>query len=191
MDYIKSTGESLFKGREDGDAATGSERPLKKARFAWQVKGKYHLKNDTDETNKNIKSPSAESSSSKLSSSSQGSSSTSRYDVENYLDSVRNPDCSSTTPINSFSNEEWQYPRYISSCERTSNSLLGSNSCNKMKTVSMTSTEDQCIAQWQAKQVSLLLRLEQQKSIHILLLLPELLILNRYIFEFSDCKWPP
>lgn len=41
---MESRGQSSCRGQEDGD---GSDRPLKKARFAWQVKGK-HPKNDTN-----------------------------------------------------------------------------------------------------------------------------------------------
>lgn len=39
---------SSSKRKENGDESAESERPLKKARFAWQVKGKYNLKNESN-----------------------------------------------------------------------------------------------------------------------------------------------
>ncbi|XP_026750013.1 uncharacterized protein LOC113510706 [Galleria mellonella] len=52
MNISDSMGESSSKRQENGDAPSGSERPLKKARFAWQVKGKYHLKNEVNDAEK-------------------------------------------------------------------------------------------------------------------------------------------
>lgn len=49
MNLDESLGGSSFNGQENGDGYNGSERPLKKARFAWQVKGKYHLKNEDND----------------------------------------------------------------------------------------------------------------------------------------------
>lgn len=40
-------------GQENGDPKPKQDRPLKKARFAWQVKGKHHLKTDSSENNNN------------------------------------------------------------------------------------------------------------------------------------------
>ena len=49
MNSEESSGSSSCNGQENGDGYSGSERPLKKARFAWQVKGKYHLKNENND----------------------------------------------------------------------------------------------------------------------------------------------
>lgn len=40
-------------GHKNGDAKSKKNRPLKKARFAWQVKGKHHLKTDSNKNNNN------------------------------------------------------------------------------------------------------------------------------------------
>lgn len=49
MNSEESSGGSSCNGQENGDGSNGSERPLKKARYAWQVKGKYHLKNENND----------------------------------------------------------------------------------------------------------------------------------------------
>lgn len=49
MNSEEQSGGSSSSGQENGDGSNGSERPLKKARFAWQVKGKYHLKNENND----------------------------------------------------------------------------------------------------------------------------------------------
>ncbi|KAJ8714627.1 hypothetical protein PYW07_002852 [Mythimna separata] len=49
MNLEESSEGSSCNGQENGDGSNGSERPLKKARFAWQVKGKYHLKNENND----------------------------------------------------------------------------------------------------------------------------------------------
>ncbi|KAJ8718562.1 hypothetical protein PYW08_002799 [Mythimna loreyi] len=49
MNLEESSEVSSCNGQENGDGFNGSERPLKKARFAWQVKGKYHLKNENND----------------------------------------------------------------------------------------------------------------------------------------------
>ncbi|GBP07633.1 hypothetical protein EVAR_2758_1 [Eumeta japonica] len=58
MNISQQAGESSSNRQENGDNTAEIERPLKKARFAWQVKGKYHLK---DESNNKKSYPNAES----------------------------------------------------------------------------------------------------------------------------------
>lgn len=56
MNFEHSCGESSNKRQENGDKMSDNDRPLKKARFAWQVKGKYHLKEqDVNVINESIK----------------------------------------------------------------------------------------------------------------------------------------
>lgn len=51
MNSGQSSRESSSCGQENGAALSDPERPLKKARFPWQIKGKHHLKNQTNEAN--------------------------------------------------------------------------------------------------------------------------------------------
>ncbi|KAJ0175074.1 hypothetical protein K1T71_009215 [Dendrolimus kikuchii] len=173
MNISGNSDEGSCKGREDGDASTESERPLKKARFAWQVKGKYHLKNDSSET----KATTSNSSSMET----QCSSPTSRnndigteQNLEilgdyllkqdfNTLDSViTETETPLLKPSTSISNEKITYPRYVSSAENNaySNFTKSSDNNNDVQGLPMASvmspsvTEDHCIARWQARQMA-------------------------------------
>lgn len=176
MNIPDSTGESSSKRQENGDASTGSERPLKKARFAWQVKGKYHLRNETNDSNKtsavlanepNAAGPSSESinnSNDLVGNTEQNLEILGDYLLKqdfNTLDSViTDPDKSLLTPSASVTTETLQYPRYISSCDNHPNTAFRSNMNNNehilipaSMVVSNNYNEDQCIARWQARQV--------------------------------------
>lgn len=47
-------GESSCRRKPNIDKMSDSERPLKKARFAWQVKGRYHLKDQEEISENNV-----------------------------------------------------------------------------------------------------------------------------------------
>lgn len=173
MNIPGTPGNSTSKRQENGDLTMESERPLKKARFAWQVKGKYHLKNEVSE------------SSSTTSNSTKGherAGSTSESDSNdlvgnteqnleilgdyllkqdfNTLDSVIT-DTDKTLLPGTSSNEKLEYPRYVSSFSRkANNSTKKSTSDNGYPALPMSMvlshgySEDQCIARWQARQVS-------------------------------------
>ncbi|KPJ09884.1 hypothetical protein RR48_05086 [Papilio machaon] len=144
-----------------------SERPLKKARFAWQVKGKYHLRNETSE---NIAFRSddlgqAGSSSGNVSSDLVGNTEQNLEILGDYLlkqdfntlDSVIT-DNDKTLP--NTSNDKLEYPIYVSSYSRgsSSSSRISSDRSYSALPVSMvlspSYTEDQCIARWQARQMA-------------------------------------
>uniref|UniRef100_A0A1E1WJ78 Uncharacterized protein n=1 Tax=Pectinophora gossypiella TaxID=13191 RepID=A0A1E1WJ78_PECGO len=166
MNMSETAGETSCKRQENGDASTGSERPLKKARFAWQVKGnrKYHLKNDANDG----KLASTSTSESETAGSSQNESEkhelvgSTEQNLEilgdyllkqdfNTLDSViTDSDKSLLKPCTSLSTEKLECPRYVSS--RTTISRDLSIPPSLMATQSY--NEDQCIARWQARQMA-------------------------------------
>lgn len=177
MNIPDSIGESSSKRQENGDASTGSERPLKKARFAWQVKGKYHLRNEITDSNKTSAVLTSESdeagSSTETISNSNGLMGNTEQNLEilgdyllkqdfNTLDSViTDPDKSLLTSSTNVTAETWQYPRYISSYDNNSNAAFKSNTNNDehisipaSMVMSNNYNEDQCIARWQARQVT-------------------------------------
>nr|XP_049702510.1 uncharacterized protein LOC126055830 [Helicoverpa armigera] len=175
MNLDESAGCSSSKGQENGDASNGSERPLKKARFAWQVKGKYHLKNETSgqpktSTTESIDPPAVAGSSGSGSSNNIGT----EQNLErlgdylmkqdfNTLDSVMaEPD---NSHLNPSATDNFQYPRYVSSrVEALPRHILQTdynyNDDDEMESVPMSLvpsqcyTEDQCIARWQARQMA-------------------------------------
>lgn len=173
MNITESSGESSCKGQENGDASNSSERPLKKARFAWQVKGKYHLKNEESESlNSGASSTQLNTpeSSNELNSNSMGS----EENLEilgdyllkqdfNTLDSViTDTDETLLTPSSSVSTEKLQYPRYVTSYDNNESYALNMQSNRDgddisfpiSMVLSQNYTEDQCIAKWQARQVN-------------------------------------
>ncbi|VVC87430.1 uncharacterized protein LOC126966863 [Leptidea sinapis] len=167
-----TAGEPSCKRQENGDAPIELEtdRPLKKARFAWQVKGKYHLKNEITEVKPSIPNDDYDKpcSSSHVNPEHKNVVGNTEQNLEilgdyllkqdfNTLDSVA--DCEKLLPPTTAS-EKLPYPRYISSFETSSNSTNESNS-NELQSQSsnpiMNSnyyTEDQCIARWQARQMA-------------------------------------
>ncbi|KAG6461372.1 hypothetical protein O3G_MSEX012583 [Manduca sexta] len=170
MNITKSSGESSCRGQENGDSSTGSERPLKKARFAWQVKGKYHLKNDIPDPPNNA----APTTTSDRATTSNASDMGTEQNLEmlgdyllkqdfNTLDSViADSEKSLLTPSTSISTEKIQYPRYVSSYDnnessrgsRTSQENSDVVSLPMSMVVSQNYTEDECIARWQARQMA-------------------------------------
>lgn len=173
MNVAESNGESSCKGQENGDASNGSERPLKKARFAWQVKGKYHLKNEESESLNSAAKPeqlNKTESSNELKTNSMGS----EENLEilgdyllkqdfNTLDSViTDTDEVLLTPNSSVSTEQLQYPRYVSSYDNNESYSVNTNSDRDSDEImfpismvlSQNYTEDQCIAKWQARQMA-------------------------------------
>lgn len=177
MNIPDTAGEPSCKRQENGDASTGSDRPLKKARFAWQVKGKgkYHLKNDTSDSKSSFTAPDelenpgpsqSESNTHNLvGNTEQNLEILGDYLLKqdfNTLDSViTDPDKSLLKPSTSTSTENPEYPRYVSSLEHKVSK--GTNTaeafCQTMETScfptdSYVYTEEQCIARWQARQVS-------------------------------------
>ncbi|KAL0870605.1 hypothetical protein ABMA27_005565 [Loxostege sticticalis] len=178
MNIPDSIGESSSKRQENGDASTGSERPLKKARFAWQVKGKYHLKNELNEPNKASAVLTNETERAGPSSETISNSNTLVGNTEqnleilgdyllkqdfNTLDSViTDPDKSLLTPRASVTSETLQYPRYVSSCDsdKYKNAMRATAEEKDHVLVPMSMVvsnnycEDQCIARWQARQMA-------------------------------------
>lgn len=176
MNIAETAGGSSRKGQENGDASNESERPLKKARFAWQVKGKYHLKNDANETAKPSTAATSdpdvpESSSSTSNNHNRGTEQNleilgdyylMKQDFNSFDSVIVTPEQSLLTPSTSISNERLPYPRYVSSYEQnvTNNGLKRSSESNDdlnclpvSMVFSQNFTEDQCIARWQTKQV--------------------------------------
>ncbi|XP_059061532.1 uncharacterized protein LOC131854433 [Achroia grisella] len=178
MNISDSMGESSSKRQENGDAPSGSERPLKKARFAWQVKGKYHLKNEVNDAGKS--SPVVNNELDKPGTSFQNETNTrdlvgsTEQNLEilgdyllkqdfNTLDSVITDEKSLLKPNANISAENYsstiQYvPRYVGSYEnKAPRSSLDSND-NIAVSMSMIMShnycEDQCIARWQARQMA-------------------------------------
>ncbi|CAB3221717.1 unnamed protein product [Arctia plantaginis] len=175
MNTTETAEGSSCKGQENGDASNESERPLKKARFAWQVKGKYHLKNDANDT---VKASSTTSPDPDTALPSGSGSSSSNRDTEQKLEifgdylmkqDFQTLDCVISAPDESLTpstsipvNERLPYPRYMSSYEQNMpNSVFKKNSesSNITKTlpssvvVAPSFTEDQCIARWQIIQM--------------------------------------
>ncbi|XP_075979617.1 uncharacterized protein LOC142978895 [Anticarsia gemmatalis] len=174
MNTPETAGESSRKGRENGDASNESERPLKKARFAWQVKGKYHLKNDINET---VKTPTETAFSPDVSEISGSSSNNDNRDTEQKLeilgDYLKNPvnnklktvfinSDQSLTPSTGSANDSLLYPQYVNHHEQSVNSNVlkwtsassNSYSLHSISTIlSQNYAEDLCIARWQYKQM--------------------------------------
>ncbi|KAI5643839.1 hypothetical protein NE865_04015 [Phthorimaea operculella] len=173
MNSSGTSGEPSCKRQENGDASTGSERPLKKARFAWQVKGnrKYHLKNETSEaiTASATSSESGKPSSSQNESISHDLVGSTEQNLEilgdyllkqdfNTLDSViADSDKSLLKPSTSLPTEKLEYPRYVSSYDNSSNTSSSRDdqmSLSLSMVASQSYNEDQCIARWQARQMA-------------------------------------
>lgn len=162
MNLPGTAGEPSCKRQENGDGIE-PERPLKKARFAWEVKGKYHLKNETsDAKSKGVSAKagtSSENESKLVGNTEQNLEILGDYLLKqdfNTLDSIT--DSNALLPSTSASTEKLSYPRYVSSFESSRN-LSESSSSNerpvpKSLVYSSKEAEDQCIARWQARQVT-------------------------------------
>lgn len=164
MNITKASEESSCTGQENGDGSTDSERPLKKARFAWQVKGKYHLKNENSDSSEDSTVPGPSLSSESNSSDKQNLEILGDYFLNqdfNTIESViTDSEKSLLTPSTSVSNGKLQYPRYVSSNDNNENNCRTSGGFNSAMSVPMSMvvsqnyTEDQCIARWQERQVN-------------------------------------
>ncbi|KAM3965591.1 uncharacterized protein ACR2FA_000437 [Aphomia sociella] len=179
MNISDSMGESSSKRQENGDAPSGSERPLKKARFAWQVKGKYHLKNEAKESGKS--SPVLTNELEKAGTSLENENDTrdlvgsTEQNLEilgdyllkqdfNTLDSVITDEKSLLKPSPNISAEHYsstiQYiPRPYENNASYRNSMSSFDSSENIAlpmsmVVSQSYCEDQCIARWQARQMA-------------------------------------
>lgn len=170
MNLPGNSGESSSKRQENGDATTEPDRPLKKARFAWEVKGKYHLKNEIsevksntiNETNRAGTSTEHECGAKLVGNTEQNLEILGDYLLKqdfNSLDSITDTN-TSILPSSSNSPDKLSYPRYISSFESNSRDVSESGSSTgdrtpipKSMVYSNKDIEDQCIARWQARQV--------------------------------------
>uniref|UniRef100_A0A2A4J9K2 Uncharacterized protein n=1 Tax=Heliothis virescens TaxID=7102 RepID=A0A2A4J9K2_HELVI len=178
MNNDESAGGSSSRGQENGDASNGSERPLKKARFPWQVKGKYHLKNDTSDQPKT----STESTDPPAIAGSSGSGNHrgGNHRVANriiYTEQDRamlseitkksfntlDPDMADQGDPhhNPRRTNNFQYPRLVrSQVPIDPRDVLRIDIDDEMESVPMSlvptecNTEDQCIARWQARQMT-------------------------------------
>lgn len=167
MNLPGTAGESSCKRQENGDA-TEPDRPLKKARFAWEVKGKYHLRNGMSDVKSTITNdseragPSSQQCESKLiGNTEQNLEILGDYLLKqdfNTLDSITDSN-SPLLPSSSSSSEKLSYPRYVSTFENnraiseSSSSNDERTSVSKSLVYSNKDAEDQCIARWQARQV--------------------------------------
>ncbi|CAK1580941.1 unnamed protein product [Parnassius mnemosyne] len=151
--------------QENGDQTMDSERPLKKARFAWQVKGKHHLKNDTSENNKashNLsEDPERPESSSESDTSDVTDCTEDKLDnLDNILkknimeisDSYKTTSTKTLHPITSISKKRFKYTvnKHVSTFHK--HCICGMNSTIPSSMDSYTYTEDQCISKWQDRQ---------------------------------------
>ncbi|XP_013140349.1 PREDICTED: uncharacterized protein LOC106104765 [Papilio polytes] len=167
MNIPTSAGKSPCKRQENGDQTMESERPLKKARFAWQVKGKYHLRNETSENiTRSDDLVQAGTSSSNVSADLVGNTEQNLEILGDYLlkqdfntlDSVIT-DNDKSLPNTNTSNK-LEYPIYVSSYSRGSSSSSRNASDKTYSALPMSMilsqsyTEDQCIARWQARQMA-------------------------------------
>ncbi|XP_045775671.1 GATA zinc finger domain-containing protein 14-like [Maniola jurtina] len=163
MNLPGTTGESSCKRQENGDGVE-PERPLKKARFAWEVKGKYHLRNELSESKSKTDTARAGSSSEReaklVGNTEQNLEILGDYLLKqdfNTLDSIT--DSNALLPSANISTEKLAYPRYVSSFEN-SRDFSESSSSNERTAVpkslvySNKDAEDQCIARWQARQMA-------------------------------------
>lgn len=162
-------GESSCKRQENGDVVAECDRPLKKARFAWQVKGRHRLKNDTPklessasttaDSDKSTSSSDSEIDSNQVGSAEQNLEILGDYLLKqdfNTLESViTDSEKSLLKPCSNLSIETVQCPRYVSSYEAAA--LGASRNVNTtvaaMSHQTVNANEDLCIARWQAKQV--------------------------------------
>lgn len=162
---------SSFKRQENGDGS-GSERPLKKARFAWQVKGKYHLRNEHQDQEKASEASTSESAPPGNSSDSESESNdlmaSTEHNLEilgdyllkqdfNTLDTVIT-DCDKSLTESGLDavSRNVSYPRYTSSF--VSSNVNMQEPSNKDLCVPMSVAhqihEDYCITRWQDRQVN-------------------------------------
>ncbi|XP_045450063.1 putative uncharacterized protein DDB_G0289263 [Melitaea cinxia] len=171
MNLPGNSGESSSKRQENGDATTEPERPLKKARFAWEVKGKYHLKNEIAEVKSNTINETNRAGSStehKCGAKLVGNTEQNLEILGDYLfkqdfnslDSITDTN-TPILPSSSISTDKLSYPRYISSFENNSRDVSESGSSTgdrtpipKSMVYSNKDIEDQCIARWQARQMA-------------------------------------
>ncbi|XP_039758747.1 uncharacterized protein LOC120632802 [Pararge aegeria] len=162
MNLPGTAAESSCKRQENGDG-TEPQRPLKKARFAWEVKGKYHLRNELSEAKSKADTVKAGSSSESHESKLVGNTEQNLEILGDYLlkqdfntlDSIT--DNNVLLPSSSISTEKLSYPRYLSTYESSRN-LTESCSSNEppasKSSYSNKDSEDQCIAKWQARQMA-------------------------------------
>ncbi|XP_023947291.1 uncharacterized protein LOC112052442 [Bicyclus anynana] len=164
MNLPGTAGESSCKRQENGDGSE-TERPLKKARFAWEVKGKYHLRNELSQGKPKPEATKAGSSleheAKLIGNTEQNLEILGDYLLKqdfNTLDSIT--DSNALLPSTSISTEKISYPRYVSSFEssRGRSESGSSNVCApivaKSVVYSNKDSEDQCIAKWQARQMA-------------------------------------
>ncbi|CAG9566024.1 unnamed protein product [Danaus chrysippus] len=166
MNISENIGESSCKRQENGDATQEPDRPLKKARFAWEVKGKYHLRNDITDGKSNQIGETDTAGSSKQESKLVGRTEQNLEILGDYLlkqdfnslDSISDNNAS-LLPSSSTS-QKLSYPRYISTFESSRDTSESSGSTNSDKSIpnsmvySSKEVEDQCIARWQARQMA-------------------------------------
>ncbi|CAH2087491.1 unnamed protein product [Euphydryas editha] len=171
MNLPGNAGESSCKRQEieNGVVTTEPDRPLKKARFAWEVKGKYHLKNDISDGKSNtIKEADRAGTSSEhecgaklVGNTEQNLEILGDYLLKQDFNSLDSITDTNRLPSSSISTEKLSYPRYISSCESNSRDFSESSSSTgdrtpipKSMVYSNKDIEDQCIARWQARQMA-------------------------------------
>lgn len=198
MNISENIGESSCKRQENGDASQEPDRPLKKARFAWEVKGKYHLRNDITDGKSNQIGETDTAGSSKQESKLVGSTEQNLEILGDYLlkqdfnslDSIS--DNNASLLPSSSSTQKLSYPQYISTFESSRDTSESSGNTNGDRSIpnsmvySSKEVEDQCIARWQARQVFLFLLLYHLYIISYFFFIKK--YVNNHVFFFQMAK---
>ncbi|CAG4943523.1 unnamed protein product [Parnassius apollo] len=155
------SGNSSDYRQENGDQTMDSERPLKKARFAWQVKGKHHLKHDTLKNNKasdnlsdepEIPESSSESDTSDVAHCTKDKLEKLDNILKKDIDSFKTTSAKTLHPITSISKKKLKYPKHVNTFHKLCKCSVNSTIPSSM--VSYTYSEDQCILIWQERQLA-------------------------------------
>lgn len=176
MNFDESPGGSSSKGQENGDDSNGSDRPLKKARFAWQVKGKYHLKNDANDAAVDATTSTESESTDEEMAGCSGYTCLTPDDlldntntdiseaIDPYLDTlgeyIYDQELKNLQYVTGSADESLRRISKIEDFEyktTRNDSVIGSYEVDSVPmslVASETYTEDQCIARWQAKQMA-------------------------------------
>ncbi|CAG9790961.1 unnamed protein product [Diatraea saccharalis] len=179
MNISESVEESSSKRQENGDASCSSERPHKKARFAWQVKGKYHLKNESSDSSMPTMSLMSETDKDGPSSDSKDCTNKSfvgnteqnleilgdyllKQDFTDFNSPTTNTDISLFTSSPRLNADVVHYPKYVcsfNSNNRSSSTFDITNNAEFVAVpmsmiVSQSYREDECISRWQSRQIA-------------------------------------
>ncbi|XP_013183654.1 uncharacterized protein LOC106129599 [Amyelois transitella] len=170
MNTTDSVEQTSSKRQENGDAPTGPDRPLKKARFAWQVKGKHHLRNHVSEPSSSLTGdiqaagPSSSpdvTSGHVIENAEQNMDILGDYSLKQDFYTLNSVIADTETPlleaIPSIPTDNLPYPSYVSSTKKF---YISEEYENDLGSIPMSMLykyscrENQCISRWQAKQMA-------------------------------------